>query len=315
MSEPMSFSRRDALRRMALAGAVGALGSIARATEPPNAGYIDIHIHLGTYLNEVTPLTAEQLLRWMDANGVAKACILPLVSPESFRLPISSEDVLALTAPYRDRLIPFCCIDPRNSWVNTKAAIAKQLEAYKSLGARGFGEHKVATPIDDPRNMALFAGCADCELPVLFHIDNVRNTDVPGLPGLEKVLKTYPKLPFIGHALGIWSSLSGGITQKELGSYPKGKMQPGGAIDRLLDTYDNFYCDLSAGSGENAFRRDPDFMREFLIRRQDRVLFGTDYLDTSMKPEQFELIAELKLPNDVFRKLASENARNLLRLS
>ncbi|HEX3870116.1 MAG TPA: amidohydrolase family protein, partial [Pirellulales bacterium] len=148
----------------------------------------------------------------------------------------------------------------------------------------------------------------------LLHMDNVRNTDVPGLPGLEKVLKTYASVSFIGHALGIWSSISGDISQKELGAYPRGKVQPGGALDRLLDTYDNLYCDLSAGSGANAIRRDPDFMRQFILRHPKRILFGTDYLDPSMTPDQFELIDELKLPDDVFRKVASDNASTLLGL-
>ena len=104
------------------------------------------------------------------------------------------------------------------------------------------------------------------------------------------------------------------MTEKELPGYPKGPVKPGGAIDRLMDRYGNIYGDLSAGSGLNALRRDPDFGREFLIRRADRLLFGTDYLSEGMKVEQFAFLKQLDLPAGVQAKVFRENARRILRL-
>jgi predicted TIM-barrel fold metal-dependent hydrolase len=102
---------------------------------------------------------------------------------------------------------------------------------------------------------------------------------------------------------------------RDLGGYPRGKVTPGGAVDRLLETYPNLYGDLSAESGANAIRRDPEFGREFLIRRADRLLFGTDYLALGQEVPQFELLDGLELPDDVQEKIYRGNARRLLAFS
>jgi predicted TIM-barrel fold metal-dependent hydrolase len=164
--------------------------------------------------------------------------------------------------------------------------------------------------------MAIFAACGEAKLPVLFHLDNERNTDVPGLPGLEKVLRENPQTTFIGHGPGWWASISGDATQADLGGYPKGKTAAGGAIDRLMENYPNIYGELSAGSGANSISRDPAFGREFLIRRQDRIMFGTDFLSPGQHVPQFELFEkQVELPDDVGAKIFRDNARRLLKLS
>ena len=178
-----TFSRRDVLKQAACAATAVAVGArVTRAAEGARPKYFDMHVHIGTYKAEVEPITAEQMLRWMDTQGVAKACVLPLVSPESFQAPVSTEQVLAGTERFRDRLVPFCCIDPRNSWISTRKQIVKQLTAYKDLGAKGFGEHKVAVPINDPRNLELYASCGECDLPEFFFMVNLLNTVARGLP-------------------------------------------------------------------------------------------------------------------------------------
>jgi predicted TIM-barrel fold metal-dependent hydrolase len=170
---------------------------------------------------------------------------------------------------------------------------------------------------DDPRNMTIYAACAELKLPLLFHIDNQRNLDKPGLPGLEKALAAHPGCNFIGHGPGWWASISGDTTPASLGGYPKTKVAPGGAIDRLMDKYSNLYGDLSAGSGAGAISRDLEFGREFLIRRQDRILFGTDFLSPGQAVPQFELFEQklADLPDAVKAKIFRENARKLLNLS
>jgi predicted TIM-barrel fold metal-dependent hydrolase len=146
-------------------------------------------------------------------------------------------------------------------------------------------------------------------------MDNQRNTDKPGLPGLDKVLGAFPTVNFIGHAQGWWASISGGVTQAELDGYPKAPVQPGGAIDALMEKHKNIFGDLSAGSGANAIARDEKFGREFLIRRADRLLFGTDFLAPDQGVPQFELFAKLKLPDDAWSQIRFGNAARLLRLA
>jgi len=297
----------------ATASAYCGRGFAADASDP---GYIDMHTHLGQTWNSTETLTAEVLLRWMDAHHIAKAIVLPLVSPESSSYPLTSDFVLAETKPHRDRLIPFCSIDPRTSFSGGQQGLIDMLKRYVDGGAKGFGEHKPGIAFDDARNLRLFAACAEAKLPVLFHLDNQRNTDKPGLPGLEKVLQETPQGVFIGHGPGWWASISGGLTQAGLGGYPKGKVAEGGAIDRLMEAYPNIYGDLSAGSGANSISRDLEFGQQFLVRRQDRIMFGTDFLAPEQHVPQFDLFEQqLKLPSDVRAKIHHDNARRVLGLS
>ena len=274
--------------------------------------YVDIHTHLGQEWGNRPALSARGLLEWMDAHDVAQAAVLPLISPESWDHPVSTDYVLRETKPYRDRLLPWCSIDPRTHNPGGYGNYRDRLARYKDAGAKGFGEHKVGIGIDDPRNVDLFVACGELELPVLFHLDSVRNTDAPGLPGLARVLEAAPRTNFIGHAQGWWASISGDVSPEQLQRYPEGKVAPGGAIDALMEKYPNIYGDLSAGSGANAISRDLDFGREFVIRRQDRLLFGTDYLAPEQDVPQFPLYERLQLREAVQAKVFRDNARRLM---
>jgi predicted TIM-barrel fold metal-dependent hydrolase len=273
-----------------------------------------MHTHIGQTWNSTDILTAEKLLAWMDENDVAQAIVLPLTSPESSSFLITTDFVLAETKPHRDRLIPFCCLDPRTSYTGGQKGLVSILKRWIDLGAKGFGEHKPGVKIDDARNMALYAACEELELPVLFHLDEQRNMDAPGLPGLEKALHEHPRATFIGHGPGWWGSISGDVKQAELGGYPTGPVAPGGAIDKLMDEYPNLYGDLSAGSGAGAITRDLKFGRDFLIRRADRLMFGTDYLSPGQKVPQLDVYRQVDLPADVEAKIYRDNARRLLKL-
>ena len=173
---------------------------------------------------------------------------------------------VAETEPFRDRLVPSCCIDPRAIYLNSVEAKIKHLKRYIDAGAKGYGEHKCGVDIDDPRNIEVFAA-AELKLPILFHLDNERNMDKPGLPGLAKVLEAVPNGIFSGHANGWWASISGDATQADFGAYPNRKTTPGRAIDALMDRFPNIYGDLSAGSGSNAILRDVEFGKEFRAAR------------------------------------------------
>jgi hypothetical protein len=318
--QPMSLRcTRRAFVRWTAAGfatSVAAAASPAAQEKLPRGKYVDMHTHLGQTWNTTQPLSAQELLRWMDAHDISQAVVLPLTSPESSSYLITSDFVLAETRPHRDRLIPFCAIDPRTSFSGGLKGLVEILKRWVDLGARGFGEHKPGVPIDDPRNMTIYAACAELKLPLLFHIDNQRNMDRPGLPGLERAIKEHAGCTFIGHGPGWWASISGDATQADLGGYPKGKVAPGGAIDALMEKYPNIFADLSAGSGEGAIRRDLEFGRQFLIRRQDRVCFGTDFLSPGQNVPQFDLFEQkLELPAEVQAKIFRENARKLLGLA
>lgn len=310
-----TITRREFLRGAAATCAAVWLPASNTRAATPGGTYVDIHTHLGQRWGQLPPLDAAGLLRWMDANDLAQAVVLPLINPESWDHPVTTDFVLRETKTHRDRLIPFCSIDPRTINLGDYAAKRDLLERYRDAGAKGFGEHKPGVAIDDPRNMELYNACAAVDFPVLFHLDNRRNMDKPGLPGLETVLKSVPDGVFIGHAQGWWANISGDVSQEQMQQYPKTNVAPGGALDRLMDAYPNIYGDLSAGSGANAIQRDLEFGREFVIRRADRLLFGTDYLRPEQDVPQFALYESLNLPESVRRKIFRENARRLLGLA
>lgn len=273
----------------------------ARTEEPakkkyPHGKFFDFHTHIGPVTNYKPPLLTEELLRWMDANDVAQAAVLPLTSPESAAYPVTTDFVLAETKPFRDRLIPFCTIDPRTDHSGGPRGLLDMFKRYVDAGARGFGEHKTGVAIDDPRNMKLYEACNELKLPVLIHTDPTRNMDAAGLPGFAKVLAAFPKVNFLGHASGWWASVAGGV------------------MDGLMDKYPNLYGDLSGTIGAQTIRRDLKFGREFLIRRADRLVFGTDYHYVGQNVLQFDLFSEIELPADVTQKIFRDNAKRLLRL-
>ena len=322
-AQDRSVSRRAFCRTAAAVAAAGACVAPAAADEPqpatpppatPERSKIDVHTHLGRVWNHTVELTAEKLLEWMDGVGIEKAVVLPLVSPESSTFLLTSDFVLEATKPHRDRLIPFCCLDPRTTYSGKRHGLRDMLRRWQDAGAKGFGEHKPGVPIDDPRSMEIYAVCGELKLPVLFHLDSERNTDKPGLPGLEQVLVKFPDTVMIGHGPGWWASIAGETTAADLGGYPVGRIPPGGAMDRLMDKYPNLYGDLSAGSGAGALSRDPEFSKAFLVRRADRLMFGTDYLSPGQGVPQLTLFEKFDLPAEVRAKVFRENAVRVLRL-
>ena len=260
----------------------------------------------------------------MDEHDIEKAIILPLVSPESTVYLQTTESALANAAKFPDRLIAFCCLDPRCSTTNPRRyghvsgvdGMVEVIKRWKDAGARGFGEHKTGLPFDHPQMMMTYEACDKLELPILFHLDDIRSFDTPGLPRLENVLKAFPKLPLIGHAAGFWASISADATFEDFGRYPEvpKAVAPGGALDVLMDKYPNLYGDLSEPGGEKALARDPKFGREFIVRHADQLVFGTDFLARGQKVPQFELHDSLNLPEEVQYKIYRGNAIRLLKL-
>ncbi|MGE0756353.1 MAG: amidohydrolase family protein [Pirellulaceae bacterium] len=305
------------------AGTVPTLPRASGATPAFPIRYIDMHTHLGAF-HYGRELTAELLVRFMDEHHVERACVLPLISPESAPIMQPVATALAAYRQFPDRIIPFASLDPRAvtepgrrpGHVAGVQGLIDILKRYQDAGCRGLGEHKTGLWFDAPQQMALYEACDVVGFPILFHLDDIRNPDVPGLPRLERVLRTFPRLPLIGHAAGFWASISGDAAPEDFGRYPSvpKKVTPGGALDRLFRTYPNLYGDLSEPGGEKAIARDPEFGREFLIRNADQLLFGTDVLMPDQAIPQFALLESLRLPDDVRFKIYRGNALRLLGL-
>jgi len=274
---------------------------------------IDIHVHIGKVLLSKPGISVRYLLNWMDEMEIEKACVMAVENPEEIDYYVTTERVLRSCRLFPDRLIPFCNVDPRRGEpgnFDPYPIIAR----YKERGAKGFGEMLAGLWIDDPRQMKIYEACEKLKLPVLIHIDNFRNLDELGLPKLEKVLQSFPGVNFITHALHWWSEISAEVTEEDRGNYPTGTIIKGGRVEELLKTYDNLFADLSADSGTNALTRDPFFTPGFLVRNQDKLLFGTDLVYKGQEKTIHSVLDSSGVDVSVLEKIYYLNAKNLLKL-
>jgi predicted TIM-barrel fold metal-dependent hydrolase len=249
---------------------------------------IDVHFHLESMPTSITP---ERLVASMDAAGVAKLVNLGGWPPEMFE-----HFAETFYAKYPDRFIMFAKPDP--GALGYPNGVAEQLEWIKKaarMGARGLKENKSfglgqedadgkLVPVDDERLAPIWELAGQLGMPVLVHtgepasfwqpidVHNERyaellanpnwSLDWPGVPTLqelmaqrERLLARHPRTNFIGAHFGM---------------NPDNLKYAG----YLLDTYPNYYVDMSSVVQE--LGRQPYSAREFFIRYQDRILFGTD---------------------------------------
>ena len=228
--------------------------------------------------------------------------------------PISFKRCVAYAEKYPDKFVLGYAPDPRRP-----DAIDRLKQAIDLYGVRVYGEIKLRMMYDNWDAIRLFRFCGEKGLPVTVHLDYEfdKGTRYPrpnywyggGIEAFERAVKACPETIFLGHAPGFWAHISGD-DQYDKVPYPKGKVQPGGKVVEMLRKYPNLYCDISAGSGVNAFRRDPEFAKQFILEFQDRILYGRDYFDNAHQ----EFLNSLGLPDDVLNKIYSGNALKLVPL-
>lgn len=202
--------------------------------------------------------------------------------------------------------------DPRRP-----GAVDRLQGAVEIYGVRVCGELKLRMMYDNPDALRMYRYCGEKGLPVTVHIDYELSSSPRyprpnywyggGIEAFERAIQACPETIFLGHAPGFWAHISGD-GQFDKAAYPKGPVAPGGKLVEMLRSYPNLYCDLSAGSGNNALSRDAGFAREFLLEFKDRVLYGRDYFDNIHQ----EFLNSLDLPRDVLEQIYSGNARRLV---
>ncbi len=292
--------------------------------------FIDIHVHTCkprhpkvTRPNGTHYPSPQTLIEMMDGAGIDMAVVQSVVSPEWRYTIVTPEEVLEICGMYPDRLIPFCNVDPRFLSNSTKANFRPLLQAYKEMGCKGVGEYVPNLNFDDPLNMNFFGQVEESGLPLTFHIAPQLGgyygcVDEVGLPRLETVLKSFPRLVFLGHSQPFWAEISTDVIQDgKRVSYPKGKVTPGRVVE-LMRKYPNLHGDLSAGSGFNAISRDPEFGYQFMEEFQDRLYWATDIANVPQKlpiVDYFhKLQAEKLISQAAYEKITWQNANRLLKL-
>jgi predicted TIM-barrel fold metal-dependent hydrolase len=218
---------------------------------------LDIHLHLRQ--------NAESNLSHIDGSGVARAVLLANVA--------AGERAKEALVKYPARFVRFASVD-----VTAPDAVALLTQAVKD-GAVGFGEIKSQVQAAGTEMQRLYAAAADLSVPVMIHFQEVSQPGSPGtyntgLKTFDAMLKKYSRTRFIGHADAFWANVSADYAEDT--SYPKGRIKPGGVTDRFLGDYPNLFADMSANSGNNFLNRDPEFAAGFLVRHQDKLMFGSD---------------------------------------
>jgi len=274
---------------------------------------IDIHMHIGRlYHFEGKALTPAYLLKLMDAHGIEKAALLPIESPEETDYYVTTEEVLRICKRHPDRFIPFCNVDPRRRNADLSTDFHSILKEYRDRGCRGFGEAMSGLWVDDPRLRKIYESCGRLGLPIIFHMDALRNMDEKDLPRFESMIRRFPETIFIGHGQHFWAEISADVKDEDFGRYPEGKVIRPGAVERLLSTHPNAYADLSAGSAWNAITRDPEHGIWFLERFQDRLLFGTDICRYDQELPMIEYLRSGVLSPQAYEKITRSNALRIL---
>jgi predicted TIM-barrel fold metal-dependent hydrolase len=311
-------------RRQFVSGASAMLaGSMLRdrgfGAEAGKPEIVDIHQHTNYHGRSDADLIAHQ-----KAMGVSTTILLPAGSDalgasthngKSFGL---AARVLGNSAAYR--LVqehPELFVMFANEVTDLESAAA-EIEKYLKMGARGIGEQKFGVECDSAASCKLFDLARAYQVPVLLHFQH--QTYNLGFERFNKVLEKYPGVNFIAHAQTTWANIALDPVQTDL--YPKGKVTPGGLTDRWLSDHPNFFADLSAGSGLNAFARDEEHGAAFFDRHQDKLLYGSDCQDVAGTVDDknccgSRMIAMIRklVPSDAVKaKIFSGNAKRIIRI-
>ncbi len=259
-------------------------------TQVERASFPVIDIHSHPYAPG--PKEIDRWVEIMDSCGIQKAIILTMATGAKF------DSIVKTYAGHKSRFDLWCGFDYTGyDLPGFPASAVKELERCYHIGAKGVGElgdkglgeiysepvAGVGMHIDDPRMKPLFEKCAELNMPVNIHVgdpvwmyermdstnDGLMNAltwridmNQPGILDLQQLVKTLeytlrenPKTIFIACH---YANLMHDLTQ----------------LGKLLEKYPNLYADISARYAETATI--PRYMKAFIERYQDRLLYGTD---------------------------------------
>lgn len=267
---------------------------------------IDIHQHT----NYVGRSDAD-LVRHQKTMGVTTTVLLPAGRYYGLDAECGgNESVEALAKKHPKSFVFFA-----NELPYLKEADAV-IRAHLNNGAIGIGEQKFRV-LADSGYLDRMAGIArDFDVPILLHFwDADYNME---MERFHKVLEKFPTVNFIGHAQSWWGHVDKNHNPKVI--YPRGRVTAGGLTDRWLADYPNIFGDLSAGSGLNALRRDPDFTPGFLERHQEKLMFGSDCPDKEGRgagcigAQLLSTVRQYAGSKERERKILYGNAKRVLKL-
>lgn len=181
---------------------------------------------------------------------------------------------------------------------------ANGLKIYKSLGMHTVDSKGDRVHIDDPRIDPIWEKCGELGIPVLIHAADPRSFWQPMDENNERwlELKTHPGRQRSATDPAPWETIIAeqhNIFRKHpkttfinahMGWYPNDLKK----LSELMETFPNMYVEIGAVIAE--LGRQPRTAREFMIKYQDRVLFGKD----SWVPDEYETYFRVLETNDEY---------------
>jgi predicted TIM-barrel fold metal-dependent hydrolase len=245
----------------------------------------DVHTH-------IDPAATSRVLAMFDERNVRVAVNLSGGAPGE-----GLEESLAQQRASGGRIVPFCNINWRGAgdpgWV---AAQIATLEGCAAAGVKGWKIPKVLglaagdgrgqrLRVDDPMLDPIFERAGALGMVVLIHSGDPRAFFEPATPANERwdELGVHPAWSFADPRYPRWSEI---LTEFEtrvlrhprvrfIGAHFGNAAEDPDRVERLLARAPNYFIDTSARVPEFG-RHDPERMRRFFVRWQDRILFGTD---------------------------------------
>jgi predicted TIM-barrel fold metal-dependent hydrolase len=216
---------------------------------------------------------------------------------------------------------------------------AQGLKIFKNLGMTVRDGAGNRVPVDDPRLDPVWAKAGELGIPVLIHsadpapfwephdVFNERWLELKEIPRRRRPPDQFPPWEqiigeqhdlFRKHPNTIFINAHLGWMGNDLAT-----------LGRLLDELPNVYTEIGAVLAE--LGRQPRFAKDFLVRYQDRVLFGKDawnpeeypvyfrtletadeYFDYYRRRHAFWQLYGLDLPDEVLKKIYYRNALRII---
>lgn len=312
--------------------------------QKPRFPVIDMHNHLRDHQK------LEKYLKVMDETEVWKVVSLNGRSKDRFY----REHIRELHSVSKERFIVF--FTPDFSYIDDPdfgRKEAERLEEAVEMGCRGMKIFKRlglmvkdnsgnVVPVDDPRIDPIWAKCGELGIPVTMHVSDPKAFFTP----LDRYNERYDELG----AHPDWSFYGDEYPEKEdileqrnrvfekhpdttfIATHMANLPEELGRVSMWLEKYPNMYVDINARISE--LGRQPYTARKFMIKYQDRILFGTDtpprldayrvyyrfletddeYIDSTPSHHRQGrwMIYGIFLPDEVLEKIYNKNALKVL---
>ena len=321
---------------------------------------VDVHTHM--YFRTLLEIDAvDRIVHEMDANNIAVTVSLDGTLGDRL-----DRHTKQLWRRYKDRFVIYANIDFRGTadenqpalWLcnqpnfvrhtceQLKAAHASGISGLKFFKQFGLG-YKYADgsliKIDDPQWDPIWDLCGELGLPIILHTGDPSAFFQPINPQNERYdeLRRHPDWSFVGKTFPSRDQLHAARNQvvqrhpkttfifAHFGNDAEDLVQ----TSQWLDSYPNVY--IETASRINELGRQPYTARDFFLKYQDRIMFGTDgpwpaerlsyywqffetkdeyfpYSEKDPPPQGLWNIYGIFLPDDVLEKIYHSNAEKII---